>query len=88
MDLAKVNFNGGKESKPVLSGVTSFETAGSPPVSPSCVATSALLTGSPGGTTFSGGGGDGGLLIIGTDENFVSPGVIFSQVKGFGFPYV
>lgn len=69
-------FVGDKESKPVLSGVTSFEAAGSPPFPPSSGAFSALPTDSPAGTTFSGGGGDGGLPIIGTDENFASERVI------------
>ncbi len=77
MDLAKVNCNGGKESKPVLSGVTSFEAAGSPPFSPSCVPSSALSIGSLGGSAFSGNGGDGGLPLNGTAEYFASPGLSF-----------
>lgn len=77
MDLAKVISNGGKESKTVLSGVTSFEAAGSPHFSPSCVPSSALSTGSLGGSAFSGRGGDGGLSLNGTFEYLASPGVSF-----------
>lgn len=78
MELEKVNCNGGKESKPVLSGVTSFEADSSPPFSPSCVPSSAISTGSLGGSVISGGGGDGGVPLIGTAEYLASPGLIFS----------